>query len=86
MHTLWMRCGYCFNAESQKYVRLVHSGNMDREGMSLKEILDLAEMFHVLEFKDDGWSVVDWGVRGDAYVRDANRQAIHFLLMAPPAT
>ena len=29
--------------------------------MHLDDILDLAERFHVLEYKQEGWSVVDWG-------------------------
>ena len=29
--------------------------------MRLDDILDLAEKFHVLEYKQEGWSVVDWG-------------------------
>ena len=29
--------------------------------MHLDDILDLAERFHVMEYKQEGWSVVNWG-------------------------
>jgi hypothetical protein len=30
-------------------------------GMTVVEMLDLSENFHVIEANDEGWSVVDWG-------------------------
>ena len=40
---------------------LLSESNKDHKGMHLDDILDLAERFHVMEYKEEGWSVVDWG-------------------------
>ena len=45
--------------EALKYARLLSEKNKDHKGMTLDGILDLAEKFHVLEYKQEGWSVVD---------------------------
>ena len=47
--------------EAVKYPKLLSEKNKDHRGMGLDDILDLAESFHVLEYKQEGWSVVDWG-------------------------
>ncbi len=47
--------------ECQKleYIRLMHSGNTGHGGISLKEILDFAQTFHVIQAKEYGGSSVD---------------------------
>ena len=47
--------------EGRKYLRLIHKGNKDHEGMTLAEILALADKFHVITPKPEGWGVVNLG-------------------------
>ena len=47
--------------EALEYTRLLSEKNKDHKGMTLDDILDLAEKSHFLEDKGEGWSVVDWG-------------------------
>jgi hypothetical protein len=43
------------------YKRLRMTGNREHESMTIEEILDLAEMFHAVEWKGEEWSVVPFG-------------------------
>ena len=52
------------------YLRLISPKNKEYEKMSLPDILNLNLKFNLLEYKYDGWSVIDWGCTCVACLRD----------------
>ncbi len=71
--------------DAQAYTNIIHSVNKDYESSSLGDILDLAEKFHVLVPKEEGWSVDDRGCSCPTCYKHVHRCHTHLLGMVQDA-